>query len=366
MFCALPQRRALGYTKSAEYTLKRGVTMTCEELMRDVRKGTAHSIYVLHGEDAAEVRRSGQQLAGLLVSEEQAAAGQMLKVSGKWDMDEFRFWLQEIPFLGGQKWLWWHGCPWLGEAGAEEIAAAAEMVAPWPEYAGLLLTATKLDKRTRFYKALVQAGGVEAACAMLRPWEAEAWFSQYLQKAGRTLERDASAWLASLFSSSQQLAPGWLEQEAEKVLLYTQGRKRISLTDVQTMLAATPEASSFALLDAIAAGQCARALSLLEEACRSSNGAFMLIPLLARQLRLQLQSLEVQGGKQELAKELKVHPYVAEKLLRQRGDVSPGLLRYLLQELARLEGGIKSGTRLLQGELEKLVILWCEKGRQKK
>ena len=150
------------------------------------------------------------------------------------------------------------------------------------------------------------------------------------------------------------------------MLLYTQGRKRISLTDVQTMLAATPEASSFALLDAIAAGQCARALSLLEEACRSSNGAFMLIPLLARQLRLQLQSLEVQGGKQELAKELKVHPYVAEKLLRQRGDVSPGLLRYLLQELARLEGGIKSGTRLLQGELEKLVILWCEKGRQKK
>ena len=80
--------------------------MTCEELMRDVRKGTAHSIYVLHGEDAAEVRRSGQQLAGLLVSEEQAAAGQMLKVSGKWDMEEFRFWLQEIPFLGGQKWLW--------------------------------------------------------------------------------------------------------------------------------------------------------------------------------------------------------------------------------------------------------------------
>ena len=59
-----------------------------------------------------------------------------------------------------------------------------------------------------------------------------------------------------------------------------------------------------------------------------------------------------------MAKELKVHPYVAEKLVRQRGDVSPGLLRYLLQELARLEGGIKSGTRLLQGELEKLVILW--------
>ena len=71
--------------------------MTCEELLRDARKGTEHSIYVLHGEDAAEVRRIGKQLAELLVSEEQASAGQMLKVSGKWDMEEFRFWLQEFP-----------------------------------------------------------------------------------------------------------------------------------------------------------------------------------------------------------------------------------------------------------------------------
>lgn len=336
--------------------------MTYEELLREARGPQRRLVYILQGEDAAEVRRGGRELAACLVPAAEWDS-RLERVDGRWSLEEFRFWLEAAPFFGGPKWLWWHGCPWLGEAGGDEIAAAAELVASWPAYAGLLLTATKVDKRTRFFKALVQAGAAVASCALLRPWEAEAWFLRRLQQEGKMVEPAAASLVASVFGVAQQLAPGWLEQEAAKLLLYTEGRSRVTAADVEAMTAASPEASSFALLDAIAAGDTAKALSLLAETMHGSASVFQLVPLLIRQARLVLRAQGLQGGKQELAQQLKVHPYVAEKLIRQARQTPPALLRRVLLALAALEGGIKTGTRTPLGELEAIVIEWCRQGK---
>jgi hypothetical protein len=87
------------------------------------------------------------------------------------------------------------------------------------------------------------------------------------QEAGVRVEPDAARELVDALGADMML----ISSELEKLLLYTLGRGRITLGDVETMVLAAKQRSLYELTDAISARDRVRALALLHGLLNSSD-----------------------------------------------------------------------------------------------
>ena len=117
-----------------------------------------------------------------------------------------------------------------------------------------------------------------------------------------------------------------IASELEKLLLYTQGRGRITLGDVETMVLAAKQRSLYELTDAISSRNRARALALLHGLLNSSDAAedsaIGHLYMLARTFRQMLVILEKNVRDQRaiwqaLWQGFRIPPFAADDLIRQ-------------------------------------------------
>lgn len=112
------------------------------------------------------------------------------------------------------------------------------------------------------------------------------------------------------------------------------------------------EPETFALTDAIGERDLAAALEAAEEllaAATSTQGELIkTIGLLANHVRrlLEVKALEAQGiGPRDAAAQTKRKPFYMQKLYEHASEYSPDELRSFLERLARLDHGLKGGSR---------------------
>ena len=97
--------------------------------------------------------------------------------------------------------------------------------------------------------------------------DAMRWAVATAQAADTRLEPDAARELVDALGADMML----IASELEKLLLYTFGRGRITLGDVETMVLAAKQRSLYELTDAISSRNTARALALLHGLLNSSD-----------------------------------------------------------------------------------------------
>ncbi len=90
--------------------------------------------------------------------------------------------------------------------------------------------------------------------------DAMRWVAATAQEQGVRVEADAARELVDALGADMML----ISSELEKLLLYTLGKGRITLGDVETMVLAAKQRSLYELTDAISARDRARALALLQ------------------------------------------------------------------------------------------------------
>ena len=195
--------------------------------------------------------------------------GDALTVIGK-----LREALQTLPFFGGGKVVWLRDCNFLGEDRTASSAAVTTTLAELAEelkkfsWSGvrLLISAGKVDKRKVFYKTLDKIGEVESFSAWSQ--DDKDWADRAEMAAGDALrkrQKDISeAALAELIDRAG-LNARQLENEVEKLCVYTGDRKRIELADVTTICARNKTAKAFALGDALGDRDLPRLLARLDE-----------------------------------------------------------------------------------------------------
>jgi len=93
------------------------------------------------------------------------------------------------------------------------------------------------------------------------------WVAATAQEQDVRVEADAARELVDALGADMML----ISSELEKLLLYTLGRGRITLGDVETMVLAAKQRSLYELTDAISARDRARALALLQGLLNSSD-----------------------------------------------------------------------------------------------
>jgi DNA polymerase-3 subunit delta len=221
----------------------------------------------------------------------------------------------------------------------------------------------ELDDKNRFERLTETLG---EHCGMVElahvnEEDAMRWIASTASEAGARMDPDAARELADALGADMLL----ISSELEKLLLYTLGRGRITLGDVETMVLGAKQRSLYELTDAISARDRARALALLHGLLNSSDAgedaAIGHLYMLARTFRQMLVILEknVRDSRaiwQALWQGFRMPPFAADDLIRQaRRYKSRRELTRALRLVARADLELRSSPPDKRLVLERLV-----------
>jgi len=277
-------------------------------------------------------------------------------------LDELRHVCDSLPFMAERRLVIVHGL--LGRlapgrkakgqepAPDEEPAWKRSFLKELAEYLPALPPSTQLilteDKALPASHPILQVAKVEGekqkATIKLfeKPKDAElpGWIERRARSKGGTISREAVTALAALVGSDLRL----LDQEIEKLLLYTDGRQ-VSTEDIQALVSRARETSIFDLVDCVGRRQTDRALRLLHRLL-DEEAPLYLLAMLARQVRILIQVSELRAkglSQQQIAERLKLHPYVVEKGVAQAKNFDMAQLEDAHQRLVDTDWSIKTG-----------------------
>ena len=205
-------------------------------------------------------------------------------------------------------------------------------------------TEPKALEKKPLFKALQEVSGVHHyAFPQLQGPALSRWVASRVKARGGTVDSQALQALVGRVGGDL-----WqMDSEIGKLVAYA-GEDQISAEMVDELVHASFEGKIFDLIDAIAQRRSSQALRLLQEERWSGASDHYLLTMIGRQVRILLGARALLDDnpaamKQELANELGVHPYVAQKALAQaRGFTLEGLMR-VHDQLFDFDRKMKSG-----------------------
>jgi DNA polymerase III subunit delta len=221
----------------------------------------------------------------------------------------------------------------------------------------------EMEDKTRFERLTETLGEHCGIVELARVSDEDAmrWTVATAQEVGSRIEPDAARELVDALGADMML----IASELEKLLLYTSGKGRITLGDVETMVLAAKQRSLYELTDAISSRNRARALALLQGLLNSSDAgedaAIGHLYMMARTFRQMLVILEknVRDSRaiwQALWQGFRMPPFAADELIRQaRRYKSRRELTRALRLIARADLELRSSPPDKRIVLERLV-----------
>lgn len=146
--------------------------------------------------------------------------------------------------------------------------------------------------------------------------------------------------------------------EIAKLLAYVNWERPINTSDVESVCIVTSQQSVFDFVDALSVGNGKIAQHLLHRLLESED-PFSLWGMVIRQFRLLLQAREIldgRGNKDDVARALGVHPFVAEKTTGQANRFNVEFLEHVYRKLLSIDEGVKTGQITLDLALDTLVV----------
>lgn len=180
------------------------------------------------------------------------------------------------------------------------------------------------------------------------------WIIREAKSQGGEIRHDAAGRLAEMVGADTRQAA----QELGKLFAYVNWERPIVPADVEAVSIFTAQQSVFEFVDALALADGKKAQALLHHLLETESD-FALWGMVVRQFRLVLQAREIldgRGNKDDVARHLHVHPYVAEKVTLQAGRFSMSALEAIYQRLLDIDEGVKTGKYPLDLALDLLVV----------
>jgi DNA polymerase-3 subunit delta len=184
------------------------------------------------------------------------------------------------------------------------------------------------------------------------------WISKRAKNNGGVFSPAAAQALAQAVQDEPRLAV----QEIDKLLAFVRWQRPVDAKDVELLTPAANQTTVFQLVDALGNRQAREAMRYLRGLLAQPTQEPMLVfAMIIRQFRLLLQArdlLDDKKGEAEIAQQLKLHPFVAQKLTAQARRSEMGQLKRAYRYLLQVDGNIKTGKDVV-GELDVLVMTLC-------
>ncbi len=222
----------------------------------------------------------------------------------------------------------------------------------------LIFCTDSIDKKRKLYKTIEKHGQV-VEFSPLKGKDLNAWIDSRARNLGKIIETQAMAGLITAVGSDLQ----HLNTELEKLACYSRTDK-ITAADVEEMVSKTAELSVFELVDSVGERNYNKAIKMAREMVFLGESVIKLLFMVARQFRLILRSkdLHQQGyADKQVAGQLQVHPFVAQKCIKQARNFSMDELKLALEKILKTDSDIKNGRQEPTLALELLIIGLCEK-----
>ncbi|MDF2572038.1 MAG: yqeN [Sporomusa sp.] len=345
--------------------------MNYKAILTDIKQNKFASIYLLHGEETYHIRQVEQALVSGIVAPEDRDMNLIVFESDP-RLEELINTIETIPFMGGKNLIIVRNAGLFSagrKSGSDETQERDDPVTErliqlfnnMPPYSHVVfITTAKPDKRRKIYKAL-EKNGVVLEAAPLKGKDVRGWLTERLAELKVKMAPDAQEHLLAAVSMMSQVSLDFMNNELEKVILYTKDKTLITRQDLLQILSAVPEVSIFTMVEALSQRQTSQAISLLREELAAGEHPIRILALLARQVRQlwQVKELLNKGqGSREVAEFLKVPSFIGEKLAKQSRGFNDAKLKQAMLNLAAADRDLKS-SRTGPVVLERIIIELC-------
>ena len=268
------------------------------------------------------------------------------------DLNELASIINTYPFFSGQSLVVLKDEKLLAakaesEARKQQLDKLADILSDIPDYCTVLVSASKLDKRTKLFKALKKTA-LMCECASIKLNNLSQWLDGQAAAYGARWSFDAVGKIIEYLQPVDKIPLKLLQQEIAKLAVYAGERREWTAEDVESIFSALPEASSFAIINALGKRNLPEVFVLLAAEKKKGTNVLPLCALITFKLRQMLQYLELSSSGFDykgIVAELKLNPYVAKNLQREvRGFTAQALTQALL-ELAQLNIDLRKGGR---------------------
>ena len=219
---------------------------------------------------------------------------------------------------------------------------------------------TDKDRYERIRETLGQYCGI-VELARVEEGEAVRWLGEFCATRDVKIEPDAARELVDALGGDMMM----ISNELEKLMLYVNEKKKITLGDVETMVLAAKQRSLYELTDAISAKDRIRALEILDAILSTGEGeeaAIGHLYMLAKTFRQMLVILERNVRDQRLLwaalwQGFRVPPFAADDIIKQaRRYKSRRELTRAIRLVAKADLAMRSNPPSKRLVLEKLVF----------
>lgn len=266
-----------------------------------------------------------------------------------------------IPFMSDQRLVVVRA---VDQMPSQEVSTLASYIKHIPSHVCLVLTASKVNKRSRLYKAVEKKGEVYEYRPPRRN-EYPNWVQEQIARRSKLLTPKAAKHIVETVGFD--LAK--LNNEIEKICLFHSGKERLDVGEVSPLLARSAESTVFNLVEALGRKNKTKALQTLNALLGSNESVARILAILAREFRLLLRTkalLERGASNQMLTEGLvirgskKLPSWVIDRYRQQSRRFSIDELKRAHKLLLEADLAIKSGEQDPRLVLETLAVRLSE------
>ncbi|MGB9977331.1 DNA polymerase III subunit delta [Thermovenabulum sp.] len=219
--------------------------------------------------------------------------------------------------------------------GEEKLANFIEK--DFPEYACLILTCEKVDKRKKIYRTIEKIGFIKEY-KINNQKEKIQWIKKRAILYNKNLDETAAAYLAYYTGDLYQT-----ENEIKKIVFSFDENKVIKAEEIEEIISKNDETNIFELIDCIMENKKNLALSKLTELFKKGEKGILVLHMISKHL-INLFCIKIAGEEVEkIGEKLGLHPFVFKKLKNQANNFSIEKLKYALNLCEQLDFEIKKG-----------------------
>jgi len=198
-------------------------------------------------------------------------------------------------------------------------------------------------QNTKLFKFLTKLCSPLKCCQNFEPLKQPqliAWIQRQAAQHKKKISKDAAELLISLIGDNT-----WhLHHEIRKLSHFSE-KETVTVDDIQDLIQKMHADTIFSLVDAMSARQTSKALSLLEDYFLRETDRQFLFNMIVRQFRLILLTKEARtttDNSYAIAQRLKLHPYVAKKMLQHSSNFQRQELKAIYKNLIALDTVLKN------------------------
>ncbi|WP_282032974.1 DNA polymerase III subunit delta [Metabacillus indicus] len=199
----------------------------------------------------------------------------------------------------------------------------------------------KLDERKKITKALKKTAETVEMNGFSEG-DTKKWMNELAETHGITLQNEARDMLYMLTAGNLMA----ISQELSKLSTYTGEGGTITADTVSSLVARTLEQNIFELIEKVVRKDRAKAMQIFYDLLKANEEPIKILSLLINQFRLLLQAKELAAlgyGQQQIAGNLKVHPFRVKLALGQAQLFQSNELTAIMNELAEADYVMKTG-----------------------